>query len=471
MRWHVPEGWRWATVGEVAEIVGGGTPTASDATNFDDNGIPWITPADLSGYSGANIERGARSLSQKGYDTSGARLMPARTVLFSSRAPIGYCVIARNPVATNQGFKSLVLGPSLLPEFVRHYLLGAKRYIEEFASGTTFKEISGRRMAEVELPVPPLDEQHRIVSAIEMHFSRLDAAVASLTRAKANVKRARASVLKAAVEGRLVSTEATLAQTEGRDYEPASVLLARILAERKAAWAASGARGKYNAPVEPETAGLPQPPPGWCWTTFDAISECLDRLRRPVNKAERAGRLGNIPYYGANGQVGWIDEALFDEPLVLVVEDETFTGRTKPFSYVIRGKSWVNNHAHVLRPSSPLSVEFLDVLLAKYPFVPLTTGTTGRKKLTQKALMEAPVRLPPLAEQRRIVAEVDRRLSVLDAIGVTFDANLARCARLRQAVLKRAFEGRLMPAELPTTDTPRPDAKLQSNIFVSDTCI
>ena len=124
-------------------------------TNFEDEGTPWITPADLTGYEGVYIARGKRSLSKKGLASCGARPLPAGTVLYSSRAPIGYCAIASNPLATNQGFKSLVLAEGLLPEFIRYYLLASKEYAESLASGTTFKELSGSRIAEMLIPVAP----------------------------------------------------------------------------------------------------------------------------------------------------------------------------------------------------------------------------------------------------------------------------------------------------------------------------
>jgi len=98
--------------------------------------------------------------------------------------------------------------------------------------------------------------------------------------------------------------------------------------------------------------GTDDHPSNWRKTRVGDISDCLDYLRVPVNKRERLAAHGTIPYYGANGQVGWIDKHLFDEDLVLVVEDETFIGRVKPFSYVVRGKSWVNNHAHVTKSFS-----------------------------------------------------------------------------------------------------------------------
>ena len=114
----------------------------------------------------------------------------------------------------------------------------------------------------------PLPEQRRIVAAIERHFSRLDAAVASLERAQANLKRYRTSVLKAACEGELVPTEAHLAKSEGRGYEPADQLLARVLAERRARWQAQAKRGrKYKEPAAPATSELPQLPEGWVWAS------------------------------------------------------------------------------------------------------------------------------------------------------------------------------------------------------------
>src|SRR6266849_7807268 len=95
-RWPLPNTWKWSSAGDIAAIVGGGTPDANKPENFADNGIPWLTPADLTDYKETYIRRGARDLSQVGYRNSSARLMPRGTVLYSSRAPIGYCVIAEN---------------------------------------------------------------------------------------------------------------------------------------------------------------------------------------------------------------------------------------------------------------------------------------------------------------------------------------------------------------------------------------
>src|SRR4051794_39696203 len=118
----LPEGWSLTTLEVIAEVVGGGTPDVSDESNFEGGTIPWITPADLTGYDQPTIGAGRRNLTRKGLESSSARLLPPGSVLFSSRAPIGYCVIAENELATNQGFKSLVLRGGIDPRYVRHYL-------------------------------------------------------------------------------------------------------------------------------------------------------------------------------------------------------------------------------------------------------------------------------------------------------------------------------------------------------------
>jgi len=158
-RWEIPNGWKWVKVRDIADVIGGGTPPSKDLRNFSTNGIPWLTPADLTGYRDAYIEHGARDLSELGLSKSSARVLPKGTVLFTSRAPIGYCAIASQPLATNQGFKSLVLPNGVSPEFLRHYLLASKDYAESLSSGTTFRELSATRMKELEIPLAPPAEQ------------------------------------------------------------------------------------------------------------------------------------------------------------------------------------------------------------------------------------------------------------------------------------------------------------------------
>jgi len=174
-RGTIPKHWQWVRLGEIGRIVGGGTPKTENPEYFAKRGAPWLTPADLFGSKGKYISRGKRDLSPLGLRNSSAQVMPKGTVLFSSRAPIGYVAIAKNPLATNQGFKSCVPFLPKMSEFIYHFLKYAAKKIEEKASGTTFKEVSGKQVNLIPFPLPPLPEQLRIVAEIEKLLSLCDA--------------------------------------------------------------------------------------------------------------------------------------------------------------------------------------------------------------------------------------------------------------------------------------------------------
>jgi type I restriction enzyme S subunit len=463
---QLPIGWEWARLGEVADLKGGLTKGKKRKPTDTLREVPYLRVA--------NVQRGFLDLQEVStieatYDEVEMLRLEPGDVLFNEggdRDKLGRGWVWREelPLCIHQNhvFRArLFERDGIQPKFVSWYgnSAGQKYFWDEGKHTTNLASINLTKLSNFPVPVPPAGEQQRLVAELESYVSRLDAAVAGLKRVQANLKRYRASVLKAAVEGKLVPTEAELARVEGRTYEPASELLARILKERRARWEAAElasmkAKGKppkddkwksnYQDPARPNTKELPELPEGWCWATIGAIAECLDHKREPVSKAVRNNRVGDIPYYGANGQVGWIDDWLFDEPLVLVVEDETFVGRTKPFSYAIQGKAWVNNHAHVLRAEAPITATFLNYALAYYPFIPLTTGTTGRRKLTKAVLMDAPFALPPLNEQGRISTRIDEVLSEEDSTEEFVARSVTRCARLRQSILKWAFEGKLV---------------------------
>ncbi len=146
----------------------------------------------------------------------------------------------------------------------------------------------------------------------------------------------------------------------------------------------------------------------WTVKSLGEVTTCLDSQRIPVKEDDRQKRVGTVPYYGANGQVGWIDEAIFNEPLLLVAEDGGHFDRPeRGVAYTIRGPSWINNHAHALRPDeSQVLLDFLGYRFRHFDFQPYITGTT-RAKLTQRDLMRVEIPVPPLAEQKRIEKLLD----------------------------------------------------------------
>ncbi len=170
---RIPTCWEWCKIGNVGKIQGGGTPKTSVNEYWADKGIAWLTPADLNGH-GKYISSGRRDISQKGLSNSSTFLLPKGTVLFSSRAPIGYVAIANRDLATNQGFQSCIpylVGMNL---YIYYYLKYIGEVLDKRASGTTFNEVSGTFVASVEFPLPPLEEQHRIVQKIETLFEQVD---------------------------------------------------------------------------------------------------------------------------------------------------------------------------------------------------------------------------------------------------------------------------------------------------------
>ena len=274
--WRLPQTWCWAKMGDIAEVAGGGTPSTRDPNNFIGS-IPWITPADMSGYVGKFISGGARFISNQGLEESGARWLPKESVLFSSRAPIGYVAIADRPVTTNQGFKSFIPASGFDSSYIYYWLLSAKRHAEALANGTTFLEISGAKAALIPFPVAPLCEQRRIVEKLEELLSDLDAGVAELKAAQKKLEKYRQSLLKAAVDGALTASwrEAQW-QAGGGSRETGAQLLERILGERRARWKGKQlAKTKERGKVIPKAPQTPSPrylPSTWTWTS---IGECF----------------------------------------------------------------------------------------------------------------------------------------------------------------------------------------------------
>lgn len=206
IKYKLPQGWIWTTVGELGLISSGSTPSTRER-QFWDGEIPWITPADLSGYTDKYISKGKRSITELGLDYSSCRLLPTGTIVFSSRAPIGYVAITKAPLATNQGFKNLTPVDSVSNEYVYYYLSSAKQLAESAASGTTFLELSAKAFSKLQIPLAPYNEQKKIVSKIEEILSEIDYSTQSLSIALQQLSVYRLAVLKKAYDGNYSSNK------------------------------------------------------------------------------------------------------------------------------------------------------------------------------------------------------------------------------------------------------------------------
>lgn len=166
--------WKEYKLGEIAEIVGGGTPDTSNKEYWGGN-IPWLTPKDLTGYNKIFISSGERFITEEGLDNSSTKLLPQGTVLLSSRAPIGYVAIASNPICTNQGFKSIICNKDIVDNLYMYYWIkNNTELLQSLGTGTTFAEISGSVVKSIDISLPPLPEQIRITSILSSLDDKID---------------------------------------------------------------------------------------------------------------------------------------------------------------------------------------------------------------------------------------------------------------------------------------------------------
>lgn len=271
---------------------------------------------------------------------------------------------------------------------------------------------------------------------------RLLAHFDGISEAPEAIPRLRRFILDLAVRGKLVK--------QNPDEEPASELLKRIQAQKARLVSAGDIKKQDTLPPVREDELSFEMPPGWYPTRLAVVALCLDYMREPVNSTMREQRIAGkdvselFPYFGATQQQGWIDDYIFDEELVLLGEDGVpFFDNLRPKAYVISGKTWVNNHAHVFR-GIMVSHAFLAHCLNTFDYTGRVAGAT-RSKLNQSKAIDIPIILPPLAEQHRIVAKVNELMALCDRLEATQAERESRRDRLAAASLRRLNQ----PADTP----------------------
>ena len=365
----------------------------------------------------------------------------------------------------------MTVHPDTARKFVLYYLNSPifSRFLKTIITATAQPAFNVSKFRQLPLPIVPRPAQDTIVAEIEKQFTRLEAGVAALRRVQANLKRYRAAVLKAACEGKLVPTEAELSRSQRSTknsqpaYEPASKLLERILTERRQNWQC---RGKYKEPAAPEPPADVELPEGWVWTGFEQLAD-------GAKHAIKAGPFGSSlkksvytpsgfkiygqeqvirgdPYFGDY----FISRGLFEKlqscevkpgdilislvgttGKVLILPDDCAPGIINPRLLKLSlNRSGVNR-------------KFIKMLLESATtraFFKLAAHGGTMEILNLGILKTLPIALPPLAEQTRIVAEVERRLSVVEELEAVVSANLQRASGLRQSILQKAFTGELV---------------------------
>ena len=377
--------WTKVTVGEIAEVIGGGTPS-SKVDEYWGGSIPWLTPKDLSGYAFRRVKRGRRNITDSGLANSSARLLPKNTVLVTSRAPIGYVALADNEIATNQGFKSLILNDGYDPDFFYYLIKHNVPILEAVSSGTTFKEISGKAFKQIKFNVPPLPEQKAIAHILGSLDDKIE-----LNRRMNETLEAMAQALfkswfvdfdpvidNALAAGNPIPDElkekAAIRQGLGNERKSLPDDIRRLFPSEFA----------YTE----EIGWIPK---GWEMLSVGEVSSCFDNRRIPLSRKQRERKQpGTIPYYGATSIMDYINEYIFNDIFLLIGEDGSVVKEDgSPFTQYIWGQTWVNNHAHVLQGASGITTEHLMLFLQSQNIRSYTTGAV-QLKINQKNMNSIP---------------------------------------------------------------------------------
>jgi type I restriction enzyme S subunit len=477
----LPSGWCWTTTTSLFSYVTSGS--RGWAVHYSDHGPLFLRVG--------NLDHGSISLDlasvQHVLPPSGAEaertLVKPGDVLISVTADVGMVGVVADDVGEAYINQHIALCRSK-EGFCRQYLAwylasqsGGQRQFKAMQRGATKAGLGLDDVKSVRVPLAPKDEQYRIVAKIEELFSNLDAGVAALERAKANLKRYRAAVLKAAVEGKLTEDWRAKHPTT----EPASRLLERILTERRKKWeadqlakfAATGKeppknwRMRYVEPTSPDTTDLPSIPASWAWMTLDALADVVGGITKDQKKANQPG-MREVPYLRvANVQRGFLD--LSEMKSISALEDDIVALRLRPGDVLFTeggdrdklGRGWVwsgelgecihQNHIFrgrlISKDMQPRFVSHHGNTFGRDWFIKAGKQTTNLASINLGILRRFPVPIPPATEQAEIVARVDEKLSQIDAAETEIEHGLLRAARLRQSILKQAFEGTLVPQD------------------------
>jgi type I restriction enzyme S subunit len=469
-----PTCWNTEKLAKLTTKVGSGSTPRGGKDAYHSSGVPLIRSLNVH-FDGFRFE-GLAYLNHEQANALKAVEVRARDVLLNitgaSIGRVSLAPMAMDGARVNQHVCIVRPIEALDPSYLRWYLASPQTqdFILNIQSGATRQALTKEKILDFDVPLPPLDQQKRIVAEIEKQFSRLDEAVANLKRVKANLKRYKAAVLRAAVEGRLVETEAERARRKtpsplagegggegARSYETGEQLLQRILETRRSQWFIPGrgqGKGKYKEPAAPDTTDLPELPEGWVWATYAQIGEVTTGFTPPTADPENFG--GDIPFFKPTDLDAGESVVLAREHLS---EKGAAKGRLLPAGSVLvtcigatigktglaRVNCTTNQQINAVTPDGSLvNSEFVyawTVSPSGYKQILDNSSATTLPILNKSKFEALGIPLPPLAEQHRIVAEVDRRLSLLRVTEAQVDANLRRAEHLRQSILSQAFAG------------------------------
>ena len=440
---ELPAGWQKPTLAEVAEIIMGQSPS-SEYYNSDGEGLPFFQ---------GKAEFGELYPEPVKWCSQPNKVARKDDVLISVRAPVGPTNLAITECCIGRGLAAIRPRDGVPSKYILYYLRSIESGIDALGTGTTFKAISGGILRSIPIPIAPAAQQDRIVAEIEKQFSRLDEAVANLKRVKSNLKRYKASVLKAAVEGKLTEDW----RKQNPNVEAASKLLERIVAQGPDR---QSDKTKHKRDVAGDSGALFQLPKNWVWCKSHRLAEVIDPQPSHRTPEEISG---GVPYIGMGDVtvLGAIDFSNARKVSAKILEEHRHRYQLRkgnfifgkigtlgapvllpePFEYTLSA------NVVLFQPDPKITNPGFVLAYMRSPvvgsYLARMSKATSQPAFGIQKVREMPVPLPPLEEQDEIVAEVERRLSVIDKQEAAVQANFARADRLRQSILRSAFSGRL----------------------------
>lgn len=373
---EIPEGWEVRKIKNSFSIYAGATPKSENSDYWNGN-IPWITPAD---YKTADkyVSSGRKSLTELGYNSCGTTLVPAGSVIFSKRAPVGSVAIAQNDLCTNQGCLACTPRKNVNSTYFYYCMSTFTEQFELVSSGTTFKEIAASTFANFLLPCPPLSQQNAIVAFLDKECSRIDLILSKTRSSIEEYKKLKQAVI-------------TQAVTKGVRGE-------REMKDSGVAWI-----GRVNQ--------------NFRLIKLKYLCSILDQYRKPIS-ADKRSQSGSIlyDYYGASGAIDKIDDYTIDDHVMLIGEDgANLRMRNLPLMYEVNGKAWINNHAHILKPNEQSDFHYLFYALEGLDINPYITGS-AQPKLSQENLQNIWIPLPSLEQQKEIATYIRSKCAEIDRL-------------------------------------------------------
>lgn len=384
----LPKNWILTTIGKVGIVVSGGTPSTKKSEYWEGGNISWITPADLSKYNEKNISKGKRNITQEGLDYSSAKLLPKGTVLFSSRAPIGYTVIAKNELATNQGFKNLITTKSLSSDYVYYYFKTLKKSAEEVASGTTFLELSATKFSKLPFPLAPLEEQKKIVLKIEELFSVLFEIELLLQKTRKLLINYRLSILNNAFKGKLIKKSSDV--------------------------------DEYR---------------NWKNIKFKDFCQLQRGYDLPLSTIE----LGDYPVVTSSGIKGYHKEYRHKGPCLITGR----SGNVGKVYYKDVNHYWPHNTVLFVKDFYENYPKFVYYYFLGIDFKKYSSGTAV-PTLDRKNLNNINIRVPTIDTQKNIVQSIEYHFSMISNLEKIVDNSFEKIILLRKKILDNAFKGKLV---------------------------